>query len=1059
MNMKFSCIFIALLFCATLHAQSYRHDYGTAEAYLDSLSNQIGQSRYKEVLADCSAFIQYSAQKKGKTAQMMLAQAWSVKGDAYLKSRTGDGFWAALECQEKARDIRLATLGPRALEVAFSYHNIGNCYLQASGFEVEAEVWLKKSQRIKQNYPNLNDGSTLESLGHVFIDTRRLSTARQYFNSALKNYGVGNPKSVNTLLALGGLLLEENQSDSALLVFSTAQDLLLGQPNFSKETEAVIKGQKAISLQNLGRYQDALQYYIESIGIFDLLTQVKPSKLGNTLKNAGDCYLDMGDTETAWACYQRALILFKPRSAEYVNVLTSIGLTYYMREDMQPAIDTFCSVIKICSDTSGRKFTEVAAATYFHLGKCFIDRQSWTGARFYFQKSADNFHELGKSKYQITALCKMGFVLIEQGHLMEAERLLQNILQQHQASSSGTVLFPIWLQLGRLYEKKGAITKATQSFEHALASIGATSIIASVPFPNQAAIVWAALARLDLQQQPNIPSLSLKNALYNAENAIYLIETYKEQVNDNLSTIDIQHGLSEPYNLAIQACLSLVKYDTAYTERAFRLSEQSKSHFLRQMTYRALMQSAPALAHELEHLQQKVSDLQKKRFEQTSPDTALDREIQEATIYQYKIRLQLEVENSDFFRQMHQFTPLSLDSIRHQLSMEQIVLNYHWLDDQIVLFIVRKNKTEVHHIPLSDSIGNDIIRLSTLLEQPPFLVASEIAEQQNEQLTVIASRLYKALLSPVAKDSGSTLLVVPDNLLYYLPFDALIARCYSDPNKFWMHQYAVDLFNVQYASSATAFWQENKKVSSASGALTVAPRFFRNSPLDSLENNTKEANLIHAITGGVLLVGDNASKTQVLQQMNGKRFVNLATHGMLNYRQPAYAYLAFNRVSDSSNYERLYLSEIYDLNLSAQLVLVSACHSGGGRLYRGEGLISLAHAFRYAGARDVVASLWAVDDGISPELMRLFYAKYIKGGHLAVALSSAKRTFIRDKRIKSHPFYWAGFVCWGNSPAESKDINIPWWIWVFMGGGIIWYIVKLNWFKYKPRSKKLETST
>jgi CHAT domain-containing protein len=138
--------------------------------------------------------------------------------------------------------------------------------------------------------------------------------------------------------------------------------------------------------------------------------------------------------------------------------------------------------------------------------------------------------------------------------------------------------------------------------------------------------------------------------------------------------------------------------------------------------------------------------------------------------------------------------------------------------------------------------------------------------------------------------------------------------------------------------------------------------------------------------------------------------------------------LAFNR-TDTSNYARLYLHDIYQMPLRARLVATTACHSGGGRFFEGEGLVSLAHAFQHAGAGHIVAALWRVDDTAAPALMRDFYTQWLqKGRSVAASLATAQAFFVRDNRPQSHPYFWAGFMAWGQADHDSPPAA-EWWHW------------------------------
>ena len=140
-----------------------------------------------------------------------------------------------------------------------------------------------------------------------------------------------------------------------------------------------------------------------------------------------------------------------------------------------------------------------------------------------------------------------------------------------------------------------------------------------------------------------------------------------------------------------------------------------------------------------------------------------------------------------------------------------------------------------------------------------------------------------------------------------------------------------------------------------------------------------------------------------------------ATHGLLNSEHPELSGMVFSLVDRQGKHQDgfLRLHEVYNLNLPAELVVLSACQTGLGKDVKGEGLIGLTRGFMYAGAARVMASLWQVDDSATAELMKRFYAKMLgEGLRPAAALRDAQVEMSKHKRWHA-PYNWAGFVLQG----------------------------------------------
>jgi len=194
--------------------------------------------------------------------------------------------------------------------------------------------------------------------------------------------------------------------------------------------------------------------------------------------------------------------------------------------------------------------------------------------------------------------------------------------------------------------------------------------------------------------------------------------------------------------------------------------------------------------------------------------------------------------------------------------------------------------------------------------------------------------------------------------------------------------------------------------------------------LSKLKNNEQEATTIAKLFDGEIWTRENGNETQFMEQASSFDIIHLSTHGIMNNQQPAFSYIAFSEQRDSIENELLYVSEIQNMQLNAQLIVLSACQSASGPLYRGEGLISIARSFRMAGAQSLVASLWNVDDKQTPNIMASFYEALKAGKSKTIAMQEAKKAYISQaSHIEAHPFYWSGFLNFGNPKPLSKKLD------------------------------------
>jgi CHAT domain-containing protein len=196
-----------------------------------------------------------------------------------------------------------------------------------------------------------------------------------------------------------------------------------------------------------------------------------------------------------------------------------------------------------------------------------------------------------------------------------------------------------------------------------------------------------------------------------------------------------------------------------------------------------------------------------------------------------------------------------------------------------------------------------------------------------------------------------------------------------------------------------------------------------------LPGATEEVNMISKMMKGESWLDEEATETNFKLHGDDYNVLHLAMHSLLNDEEPRYSELLFNYNKDTVNDGFLTIAEIYNLKLNAQLVVLSACSSGFGKIQHGEGPISLSRAFSYAGCPSVVMSLWKVPDLITTKIMKEFYDGLNKGMGKDEALRAAQQNFLRDNAdpLYRHPYYWAGFVVIGDTtPLETQRPYLAW---------------------------------
>ncbi len=281
----------------------------------------------------------------------------------------------------------------------------------------------------------------------------------------------------------------------------------------------------------------------------------------------------------------------------------------------------------------------------------------------------------------------------------------------------------------------------------------------------------------------------------------------------------------------------------------------------------------------------------------------------------------------------------------------------------------------------------------------------------------VSDDLYRWLIEPAERDTAGKkhLLVVPCHPLLALPFQAL-APSKDDP-------YLIERFAVSYAPSVSALMEMRRRGDEVRGpgpadrlpVLAVGGAKFT-PDLPDLPASGPEAEAVGKVFGDrarVLLAGD-ATRAEISKAMPAARFLHFATHGEVNAPRPLFSALGVTPANKGDD-GRLYAHDVMNLDLNAELVVLSACDTGRGRDYRGEGTVGLAWAFFVAGTPAVVVSQWKVGDAATADLMRAFYTRMHAGGggSKAEALRQAALELMKDKKTR-HPRFWAPFQLTGD---------------------------------------------
>jgi CHAT domain-containing protein len=293
-------------------------------------------------------------------------------------------------------------------------------------------------------------------------------------------------------------------------------------------------------------------------------------------------------------------------------------------------------------------------------------------------------------------------------------------------------------------------------------------------------------------------------------------------------------------------------------------------------------------------------------------------------------------------------------------------------------------------------------------------------------------RLYEQVFAPVAPylKLDHELIIVRDDALNYLPFGMLVPETKGDRPQFLIERYP-----ISYVDSASlldaALWAERKPRGRPGLDLLAlgSPDFGgKLPPLPHTEGEVQ--NIRPHFKRAIVRTGSAATEAAFKSEAGRARLLHIATHGTLDAETVWHSKIEFAlapAIDQKGEDGHLYTYEIFNLDLVADLVVLSACQSGLGKLRPGEGLVGMSRAFLYAGAPSLVATLWSIPDTATSELMGKFYSYLMQGMNKRRALQRAQADLIQDGY--TDPFYWAAFILIGDSSqiriTESSSPSLP----------------------------------
>ncbi len=569
-------------------------------------------------------------------------------------------------------------------------------------------------------------------------------------------------------------------------------------------------------------------------------------------------------------------------------------------------------------------------------------------------------------------------------------------------------------------------------------------------------------ANLLVHLASEIPTQSLELSLTNYQLASDLLDKIRSGIKTEGSKLNIVEQAAGLYSDAVKASLRLhvMTGDVYYKQQAFNFIERGKSAILAEGLVESKAKefvNIPVLVIEQERaiktdIAFNNTQLQKLYQQKENKDSVKVLEYESKLFFlknQYEQFINnLEKDYPEYFRLKYDSFTASIEQIQNALYINEAVLSYFLSDHTVIIAIISREVFEIIEIDLPDNF------LEIVKEYYASIIKSE-----NEKYINSGNQLSKILIEPVLNKlkSKQKLIIIPHSSLFKLPFETMFTKQENTSIRdFTKLSYLIKDFDISYHYSASLYLSsfnrtDENKNRAQKNFIGFAPVFPKDESLGYSVTTGDEFNLIASADENLRAVTIDGKKFDELkysewevnsiidlvtehnsqlvnaayfysdaseeifkQNVKDYRLVHIASHSFMNEEQPDISGVFFAQPDNSEIGEDgiLYAGETYNLELNADLVVLSSCESGLGKLFRGEGMMALTRGFLYSGTSNIIFSLWKIPDKHTSELMVEFYKQMISGKTYSESLRLAKMKLLQNN-ITARPRSWAGFLLIG----------------------------------------------
>lgn len=883
----------------------------------------------------------------------------------------------------------------------------------------------------------------------------------------------------------GSLMHFSSMPDSANYFFEKAiraVDITNKNPEQTDYLPGTIYGNWFMVKQSAGMFDDAMDLTLKSINHYNTflkktnnhpLTEKVHGNLTISYRNLGSLYYDLGQKEKAKQIallgYKHAKKHFLKNTIQYFGAALMVGESLLYNTDLDEAEKFLEEARASLNSIPGNNYS-YRANLYGVLGDLAYRKGTYSEAVTNFKRTIDAYrksNEQGFSQNEVYATINLARSHANLENYDKAESIINSALSKTVAIYGTDSYLANEVRIAKVkivFDKKDyeATIKLSNQILESYESVAFNSTISKEFFsPNQLKLLLY-LTKAKYETDSVKSAKSLNGTISFMNKALHSIETRKSLVATDEDVNVLLENSQELFDFGKELYYRLYERtkDKKYLEKLIELHESAIYHRIRTRLNLSKNQFAPESIRQKENEHREALN----SFFNLDGETQFDVSKWKNTLALWQKHLSnIKDEYPRYYEMRYETVVTPLSDLQTKIPDNTTLVRYFFLKNNLSAVIITNDTMNI--VPLSTDFSLDCINV--------------VSKYQNNigDVSECLYILYSLLWKPIENNINTKNIVIfPDRELFNLSFELLTSKKINSYRELGDNS-LLNKHNITYNYSLLLLDKNRRTVEFEDDFVAYAPAFnesmkkeYQLAINDSINLDktyltllpqpfsTDIAKRFSKRFRGESFLNRNASKTVFSNTANEHKIIHIGTHAESNNKSPELSRLIFAKnVSDSTNINDnyLYAYEIYNQNLNSNLAILTACETGKPTYKPGEGMISLAHAFNYAGSESILTSLWRIDEQSSTQILDYFYSYLEDGLPKGQALRLAKLDYLKTAEGRTlHPQYWAGLILMGDTSSIELFQPFP-WLWVIGGIGFIFLLtVFLNQKRRKLKEKE-----